>query len=669
MESIGYAIGSADKVKDFIHAGIQATDNKVTNDQEVVESKEAKAKALSALQSTITLVKGTLAKIREVEKPEATGLKESLEAAGVLEQNPVSIENSGGAVPGTAKELVVAMSGTFKEDLGGQAASLEDMAKAIAPIVASFNDVLAKPYLDNFSATLETVPVVGLKDNRIMYLATKSDAISKTGTRDEWGDFSALSSGVPLDSTSNAVNDWPKMYLDQWEEIGDRALPTANLRSIIPYAVLATGRNQIDFRLLVLQHDGSIQLLESDDIYAYNSWHTISSKHGTESAQREPNWTHMAYWNDSIVAVDDQNNTWSLKVDFDQSVYTIGDKTPIEPTTELTATDIGPVAVQVNGYLYKRFVQEPSSDGKEPPLQWTRWVLTETLKSRYLDTQASLYPVVNTIRTFAKNLGEYLEFLQKTADDWAKAPDKKKKAIAIEAGKGFLLEAKAQEKALGKLQAAFWGSIAAMLLGIALSVVAVATGIGAVAVVASGALFVAGFVATVVLGVKIADLSREIGNTMGQIRVTNTDIEQLSSIVNSFTELDEYYGSLNLFWGRLSNDAESINDTDDAIAEFLGLSVFQPASIMTSKKITAQIEAAAQLYLDILNKQGVIIPRTLLSSSVLGTAPTPDELEAKLEDHIENGEAELVKGNLNNYYAHLEQAYVVVLRTGAIVAK
>ncbi|KAI1740293.1 hypothetical protein F4680DRAFT_448052 [Xylaria scruposa] len=76
MESIGYAIGSANKVKDFTNAGIQATDNKVTTTKRWW-------KALSTLQSTITLVKGTLAKIRAVEQPEATGLKGSLEAVGV----------------------------------------------------------------------------------------------------------------------------------------------------------------------------------------------------------------------------------------------------------------------------------------------------------------------------------------------------------------------------------------------------------------------------------------------------------------------------------------------------------------------------------------------------------------------------------------------------------
>ncbi|KAI0830980.1 hypothetical protein F5Y06DRAFT_301729 [Hypoxylon sp. FL0890] len=62
---------------------------------------------------------------------------------------------------------------------------------------------------------------------------------------------------------------------------------------------------------------------------------------------------------------------------------------------------------------------------------------------------------------------------------------------------------KLQEKALSRLQAAFWGSVAAMFLGMALGVLALATGVGAGFVIAAGALFVAGFVATVALGVEI----------------------------------------------------------------------------------------------------------------------------------------------------------------------
>lgn len=44
MESVSYAIASADKVKSFIHAEAHAADNKVTNEREARESKDARRK-------------------------------------------------------------------------------------------------------------------------------------------------------------------------------------------------------------------------------------------------------------------------------------------------------------------------------------------------------------------------------------------------------------------------------------------------------------------------------------------------------------------------------------------------------------------------------------------------------------------------------------------------
>jgi hypothetical protein len=51
MDSISHAIASADKVKQFIHAEIKATDNKVSNYQEAAESKAAKAKVSEMLEA------------------------------------------------------------------------------------------------------------------------------------------------------------------------------------------------------------------------------------------------------------------------------------------------------------------------------------------------------------------------------------------------------------------------------------------------------------------------------------------------------------------------------------------------------------------------------------------------------------------------------------------
>ena len=267
-----------------------------------------------------------------------------------------------------------------------------------------------KPYLDKFSATLNTVPVVGIKNNQIMYLATQQDTFSPGGTKDVWTYFSALPNGANVTSSSNvhffpykgdfclsvgasvwrkrhrtpedpilqqAVGNWPKLYLDEWQKIGDNAFPGGDIKDVIPFAVLSADRNVIDFKLLILKQDGSIQVLTKDDIYESNSWSTLSYSKVSDAPAAPPKWTRCCYWNNTVIALDDQNNIWNLNVKFESGTYTISEKTQIDPTSELTATDIGPVVVHSDGYLYKRYVQDPPSDGSEPKLLWTRWVHQE----------------------------------------------------------------------------------------------------------------------------------------------------------------------------------------------------------------------------------------------------------------------------------------------------
>ncbi|KAI1098939.1 hypothetical protein F4804DRAFT_323452 [Jackrogersella minutella] len=114
------------------------------------------------------------------------------------------------------------------------------------------------------------------------------------------------------------------------------------------------------------------------------------------------------------------------------------DETLIQTIPEFTATDLGPVTVRSDGYLYKRYIQDPPSDGSDPMVMWPKWVLqegvthlgvaspgvllnlqvlTRTLKARYIETQTILYPVVNNIRSFAMTHEFYLDQLKKTADN------------------------------------------------------------------------------------------------------------------------------------------------------------------------------------------------------------------------------------------------------------
>ncbi|KAF7561510.1 hypothetical protein G7046_g2637 [Stylonectria norvegica] len=796
MESLSYAMASADKLHTFVHAEIKATDNKVTNSKEATEAKAAKARAISAINNTVMLVDGTLAKLRSLPSRQEARPKTS-RVSSVIRTTPSNNVNASealakarlpgafaatSALPPNAQSLVTSMSADSKSGLGSQVQSLQDMATSIEPIVKNFDEVLSKPYLDQFSATLNTVPVVGVKNNQIMYLATQQDTLSKTGTKDVWTFFSAFPTDATVTPESNvhffpykgdfcvsvgaaiwrrrhrtpddpilkqAVGNWPKMYLDDWEKIGDNAFPAADIRDVIPFAVLSADRNQIGFNLLTLGQDSSVQILTKDDIYASNTWSAVSYSKGTNDPASPPKWTRMAYWNNNVVALDDQNNSWNLTIDFDASTYKIADKTAIDATSEFTATDIGPVTVRSDGFLYKRYVQQPPSDGADPKLLWSKWVaqdgvtrlgvaspgvllnlqvLTRTLKSRYIDTQMALYPVVNKINAFAVTHNSYLDLLNQAADDWANAPDDQKQADAIKAGKGFVTHAKIwakilntsifntkdtvnimtsqlhdvksqlqvqlqllrdkltglqntlniQQESLGKLRAAFWGAVAAMFLGMALGVLALASGVGAWAVVGAGALFVAGLVAVVALGVLMGDLAGEVSKTEAQINVTNTAITELSSVVKSFTDLDTLYGTLNVFWGRMANDANSLASMDEATAAQLGIDVLEDkSSIIAAQKVTSQIAAAATTYLDTLNKQGINIPQGATLMALAREAPsglaravslkTSNSLESEFHKTVERANSALAEGDSAAYEKLMEAAFnTEILKSASI---
>ncbi|KAL2129249.1 hypothetical protein VTI74DRAFT_8018 [Chaetomium olivicolor] len=175
--------------------------------------------------------------------------------------------------------------------------------------------------------------------------------------------------------------------------------------------------------------------------------------------------------------------------------------------------------------------------------------------------------------------------LLQASDQYEKSEgDNKKQAVGIKTGKG------PGEDALSKLQAAFWGAIAAMLLNVIISAVALFTGIGAVVLLGAGVLFVGGLVATIALSVKTSELEGEISKTKGQIDVTNTAITELSAVVNNFTKLDKIYGTLNVFRARMFVDTNSLKTVDDVTAKILAEEMFEDtSSIVAAKKTTARL--------------------------------------------------------------------------------
>ncbi|TFK61995.1 hypothetical protein BDN72DRAFT_413015 [Pluteus cervinus] len=182
---------------------------------------------------------------------------------------------------------------------------------------------------------------------------------------------------------------------------------------------------------------------------------------------------------------------------------------------------------------------------------------------------------------------------------------------------------------------------------------------------------VGGIVAAAVLGAKMSDLAGDVANTKSQIETVNTAITEMTNIVNAFSELDGLYGTLNQFWGRISNDASNVKTMDDATAELIGAEILDdPSSIQASQQVTGEMGTACTTYLDTLNKQGVVIPDSVDVTNVVSTftklahsTPTHTHLKAAssrpsdaLAPVFKAAQTSLKQGNVGDYHQIMNHA-------------
>lgn len=188
-----------------------------------------------------------------------------------------------------------------------------------------------------------------------------------------------------------------------------------------------------------------------------------------------------------------------------------------------------------------------------------------------------------------------------------------------------------------------------------------------------GALFLGGLIAEIVLSVKIEDLERSMSETESQIRVVTTAIHELSTIVKSFQALDGLYGTLNQFWGRMSNNASAIKTIDNTTAQSLGEGILRDtSSIEASAEITERMTHACQTYLDVLNRQGIKIPPLKAVPSMPSHSPTAylesalPSLDEQFHQAIESGRTMLAQRNFEGYNSSISRA--VMLNLASIFA-
>ncbi|KAI9647307.1 hypothetical protein NHQ30_003691 [Ciborinia camelliae] len=498
MEGLGDAIYAVDGIHSRIHAELQRSDNRVQNEKEAEESEAARkmvsnlwtlpslsfAEAVSALDNAISFVQSAIFKLRATNNRPAR--RKKTRKCDVLSKslgsNKVSVVEE---LPPDAEDFLKAISADDYEGFGAQAKDLDKMATDIGPIMDNFDEVLSKPYLDNHSAVLNTVPVLGLKDsNQIMYLSVQADGTKKNGIGQAWKPFGLLPDGLSVSDPSQvhffpykgnlyvsiglavwqkthraqgdpilkeANNDWSKMYVDNWTKIGDNVLPATNLLNVIPFATLETGGETVRFDLLILKNDGTIEVLHEDSIYPSNTWDTLSYN-GEGNA---PKWTRIAFWDEKVIALDEANSIWNLTVDFEQLKYSRSDSLTIPKVTDFTATDLGLVVTQEDNYVYRREVGNPPQGSTEPTIQWKKILhrdgvsrlgpaspgvmldlnaLTKALKSRYITAQQAVMGPINIVGACAESYEFHMEFVLEMQKEWADARgDEEKQEKALEA--------------------------------------------------------------------------------------------------------------------------------------------------------------------------------------------------------------------------------------------
>ncbi|KAF3387196.1 hypothetical protein F1880_000684 [Penicillium rolfsii] len=479
---------------------LQLADQEPLSAKEQAESDRTREQTLASLRRTIEMLEGPMdqpeqqmAQIRD------DWIANEQAALSISEEIPFP---SMDVQPGDHRQAVTnvskGMSGGPGSAIKAQATKLTKMTAEIEKIMPRFSAILDQPYLKKYDSSLNKVPILGIKGDQIFYIKTSS-ANFGLGTVDSWALFGDKPENANLTSSKanhffpyhgdlcfavgksiwrkkhrsehdpkikDAVNHWPALYEERWEPLGDQCLPDANLLSIISYAVFFLIFYKIKFQLLILTKEGQIMLLKNDHLGGDNQFQAMTS-----TSNEAVTWKKIAYFNDKVVGLDSNNCTWNLTMDFDNYRYKAEDRFQVDAFSEFTATDVGPVGVGEDGFLYKRIVEitNETQEASQGKLKWNKWIeqfgvtsigvaspgvrldlheLTRTLESRYVETQKALYPIVQKIQTFGITHNVHAQQLREVAKQYEDANTDEKEAIAVKQGKTFVKHTKVWAKVL-----------------------------------------------------------------------------------------------------------------------------------------------------------------------------------------------------------------------------
>uniref|UniRef100_A0A093VSI9 Alpha-amylase type A isozyme n=1 Tax=Talaromyces marneffei PM1 TaxID=1077442 RepID=A0A093VSI9_TALMA len=329
--------------------------------------------------------------------------------------------------------------------------TVQGMENSISQIIPSFDNTLGLPGLSTFSATLETVPLVGMLNSTVQYVAT---TIDQGGNIDEEWDlfddmpgtpgsgqttslfsykgsfFVTVGSSVWAKTPKNsgdpnlaqASNNWPELYNPGWDAMGS-CIPAENTRGLVPYSEISSDNQALNSWLIMVNSDGSLSY-SSQEVGANMQFNPLPSDDGSA-----PNLLKAAYWNGSIWGYDGNMNLYQIVPNTDGTGenlvnYTIKSQNTLsDPILDLTAVDTGLVASRSDGNLWKLVVNPPADENSGPTETWTQWI-----------SQGGLYRYPNwSVSGHQPHAGilhqphSYLKKLMKYSKKWMKAPTQQQK--------------------------------------------------------------------------------------------------------------------------------------------------------------------------------------------------------------------------------------------------
>lgn len=377
-------------------------------------------------------------------------------------------------------------------NLSTVAATATAMSTSISDIMTNFDTILTQPGLSTFSATLESVPTVGVLNGTVQYMGvalgstvgqlsdswTAFDTLPATPSGTETislfsynGDFYAAvgqnvwkkpakSQGDP--SLPTAVDNWANMYA-AWQSLG-ACIPAADSICIAPFSNVTSEGTSSSSALIKLASDGSLSWA-TNEVVPNMDFQPLQPTTGTAKV-----FTKIAYWNGAIWACDASNTVYQLQpaVTSGGSLtgYTIGQTIAAGQTiVDMTAVDTGLVVKGDDGWLYRYTINPPSSSqSQDLTATWDKWVqdggvtnlsaaapgvvldlktLSTYLKAQYITTQTNLFPCVTQIQAFANSNKIYLEDLYQASVEYQAATTADQQQIATKAGQLALNQAKA----------------------------------------------------------------------------------------------------------------------------------------------------------------------------------------------------------------------------------